>query len=395
MRGPSANYHFFVGSLLLGDIATEQASQRTREYYTRGIAKQMSQTLSIIGTSNSIMNNGWADQAKKTQSEHNITVNNYSLGGCPSIYAAFALIYHPEIAKSDVIVFDFCINDLMAIDAGMISINHVIGYHSAAIKELSDRGLIYKSLFLLFPLRKHCGRDSQRALLDPIISLLERYGISYLDYDTEVGDWAQRTEKNRTDAFKDWAHFTPEFSKGITDRVISFVKEHPAQQDIAKIKCAPEIKITILSKPSPAEGSTIKGTSLREFPVSTFGAGEELPIAGDAYLIGILHWHHEQSLALSMYHRMGKSRTVIRRDWHNMFRCEPFSRAIPLDDQTKIIVENDHTIPADKHFGLTIPDFPGKIGTVDIVEMIGSNLDPERFGIEMLNSLTAAAPIRT
>lgn len=343
----------------------------------------MGKKISIIGTSNSIMDNGWADQVKRK--ENGLLLNNLSLGGCPSIYAAFALIYN-DIADSDIVVFDFCVNDMMALDAGMLSVGQILGYYSAAIRELSDLHLIDKALFLLFPLRKHCGKPNQRMLLEPIIELLNKYKIRYIDYDVEIMGWAKDRGRSELEVFKDWAHFTPEFSSVIAERVISHTKSRADNITRSSVGMPPpEIKLSVLARTSTCSGLSIKGTSLRKFPVCTYAAGQELVLSGDSYLIGLLHWHHAQSLALTMYHSLGASRSVIRRDWHNMFRCESFRHAIPLDAKLKIVVENNHDIPADKHFGLSETDFVETSGTVDIVEMIGCSVDPEIFGNQILS----------
>jgi hypothetical protein len=343
--------------------------------------------VAVVGTSNSVMKAGWFPIAQMAGPEYGLKLTNFSLGGCPSIHAAHAMHRHSLARDYDVIVFDFCVNDLMTMNVDIITIEHVIAYHGALIRDLFLSGSLRKALIAMFPMRDTCGKPEQRVLFDVLIRLFEKYGITYIDFDADVVRWAEQTQRPIADAFADWAHFSNDFAPIVAQRIsgtLQSLDTTPLQAD--EHLDLPEISMSCLSV-STNINRVRMGTSLVGFPVMTFNDGETFRLHGDRYLIGMLHWHHENSSALVFHGSTAKRRVVLRRGWHKMFRCDPVARAIEVLGGLDFTVGNDKTVHLDRQFGVSNTIFDSTGAIADVIDFIGCNVDPALYGRALLRSL--------
>ena len=88
--------------------------------------KKAELNISIVGGSNSVMRRGYAKHlnsylAQATAST--TSVNYYSLGGVPNIHGTIQQERHNVAAKSDVIFFEYCVNDRHAIEVEHFSLD--------------------------------------------------------------------------------------------------------------------------------------------------------------------------------------------------------------------------------------------------------------------------------
>ncbi|MEM8676262.1 MAG: SGNH/GDSL hydrolase family protein [Cyanobacteria bacterium P01_G01_bin.67] len=89
------------------------------------IGRQASQRVAIVGGSNSVMRRGYAkylnEELSKTTSQSTL-LKYYSLGGVPSIFSLIQQYRHNIALKSNLIFFEYCINDRHAIKIGHYSL---------------------------------------------------------------------------------------------------------------------------------------------------------------------------------------------------------------------------------------------------------------------------------
>ena len=122
--------------------------------------KQFDLTASIVGGSNSVMRKGYAKYLSEYLYETtslNTSIEYYSLGGVPNIFGTIQEDRHNLAAKSDIIFFEYCVNDRHAIETGNYSLELV---------EKSLEGFIRK-----------CQKSNPRCLIVIII-----FGVNKDDY---------------------------------------------------------------------------------------------------------------------------------------------------------------------------------------------------------------------
>ncbi|MGL5941505.1 MAG: SGNH/GDSL hydrolase family protein [Waterburya sp.] len=83
------------------------------------INKQSTLRISIVGGSNSVMRRGYAkylDTYISKTSFRSTSLKYYALGGVPNIYGAIQQDRHDIAANSDLIFFEYCVNDRLAVE---------------------------------------------------------------------------------------------------------------------------------------------------------------------------------------------------------------------------------------------------------------------------------------
>lgn len=90
-----------------------------------GLNKKSDLNISIVGGSNSVMRRGYArylDSYLGTAVSKSTSLNYYSLGGVPNIYGVMQEERHDVAATSDIIFFEYCVNDRHAIEIDQYSL---------------------------------------------------------------------------------------------------------------------------------------------------------------------------------------------------------------------------------------------------------------------------------
>jgi|GEM_PF-1409576 len=91
-------------------------------------SKQADLKISIVGGSNSVMRRGYvkylcSDLSKLTRKT--TSINYYSLGGVPNIFGTIQEDRHDIANQSDIIFFEYCVNDRHAVETGNYSLELV------------------------------------------------------------------------------------------------------------------------------------------------------------------------------------------------------------------------------------------------------------------------------
>ena len=90
-----------------------------------GINKKPDLNISIVGGSNSVMRRGYAKYLDNYLSEAlslNTSLKYYSLGGVPNLYGVIQQERQDLAAQSDIIFFEYCVNDRHAIEVDQYSL---------------------------------------------------------------------------------------------------------------------------------------------------------------------------------------------------------------------------------------------------------------------------------
>ncbi len=91
-----------------------------------GIDKKSVLKISIVGGSNSVMRRGYAkylDNYLREAVSQDTSLKYYSLGGVPNLYGVMQQERHNIAAKSDIIFFEYCVNDRHAIEIDQYSLD--------------------------------------------------------------------------------------------------------------------------------------------------------------------------------------------------------------------------------------------------------------------------------
>ena len=90
-----------------------------------GLNKKSALRVSIVGGSNSVMRRGYAkylDGYLREAISDDTSLNYYSLGGVPNLYGVIQQERHDIGAKSDIIFFEYCVNDRHAVEIDQYSL---------------------------------------------------------------------------------------------------------------------------------------------------------------------------------------------------------------------------------------------------------------------------------
>ena len=132
----------------------------------------------VIGTSNSVMRNGWVFGLKHNK---NLEVINLSVGRTPSLmHLSKVMLHSKELKEADLIIIDHIIND----------INYYIpkigdSYH----KYIKDFYILISSLGvpilnLIFPIYNLGNRENGIKNLEKIVELCKQFSIYYINFNT-------------------------------------------------------------------------------------------------------------------------------------------------------------------------------------------------------------------
>lgn len=129
----------------------------------------------VIGTSNSVKKNGWLKSFILSRSQD--TVINLSIGANCSLLGITRMLQEEKVvASSDLILFDFAVNDSFLVSAKALTNEQVEEYLSAAIAHTAF--LNKHALLVVFPSRWETEQQSITKNTQIYLDVSRRYGIS-------------------------------------------------------------------------------------------------------------------------------------------------------------------------------------------------------------------------
>lgn len=183
----------------------------------------------LLGGSNAGMRNGWAAQLQEKACGHN--VENRFLGAVGSLYGLMALMKHfrEGEAAPDLIVFEYCLNDILLVEAGVLAAPLIADALEAVVDICATARL--PLLFLcLAPRPDAQARASTRRVTRLYERAASRAGAPILRV-SEIFENSLAASD-----FQDENHLTPQASARVADAVLQAVEAGvPAMRDAGEI----------------------------------------------------------------------------------------------------------------------------------------------------------------
>lgn len=149
-----------------------------------GIKKQSTLRISIVGGSNSVMRRGYAkylDSYLGEITEKNTTLNYYSLGGVPNLFGAIQQERYDLATSSDLIFFEYCVNDRHAIEEDQYSLELAGKSLEAFIRKVQKSNPSCLIVILIFGINLDHYYDNQCLLSDIYESIGEQYQLPVIN----------------------------------------------------------------------------------------------------------------------------------------------------------------------------------------------------------------------
>jgi len=163
--------------------------------------------IGILGTSNSILSNGWAPVFSAIAAPD--TVLHFSAGANSSAYGLYALDHFDLLRRVDCLILDFTVNDQNFYDFSSLDLGRIESYWYELVRRVSQSGVV--ALNLMFFNQRHLGaasfpvRDVQRAIC-------AHFGVPVID----MFDIVPRLEPPLgASFFQEPTHLSPRYSKPI------------------------------------------------------------------------------------------------------------------------------------------------------------------------------------
>lgn len=341
--------------------------------------------LVVYGTSNSLMTLGWVNAIRPKAVDAGCEMDNRSLGGASSRYAAYLTCTSQKCGKRDRVILDFCINDQMFLDQGSITLEDVLGHYTTILSEMEKRKELHKLLVLLFPQERFI-HSSSCALIDSLILLLTEVGVDFIDFREKIGNWIVERGETTKDAFPDPRHFAPPYQELIGASVLAYVSTQ-APSVSGTVICIRRVlrglpsagyrRLDITTPVPPTKVSV--GTSLLRRDVYSFRKGECFRATGANYLVGALIWCHSNAGAFVFSGADAAIRLPLRRNLKNLFLFDTFSQPLRISPTMDVEAGNDISVPFQKALGLTVATYDDSESTSEVVELIGCDIPPVEY----------------
>lgn len=172
----------------------------------------------LLGGSNAGLRDGWATQLQMRAGAH--VVENRFLGAVGSLYGLMALLKHLRegAALPDLVVFEYCLNDVLLVDAGVLREPLIFDTLDAIVNLCADARL--PLLFLCLEPRPDGPRESRKALarVQPLyMAAARRAGAPCLWLNEIFND-----ELTKAD-YQDENHLTPAASARVAEALLASI----------------------------------------------------------------------------------------------------------------------------------------------------------------------------
>ena len=302
----------------------------------------------LLGGSNAGMRDGWAAQFAAMASAH--VVENRFLGAVGSLFGLMALLKRKREAGPlpDLVIFEYCLNDILLVDAGMLDTPLIVDALEAVVAFCAREGVAL--LFLCLKPRPAEKPRKAVARVEPHYRAAARRGgfpCLWLD-DLIAGDLTPAH-------FQDENHLTAEASTQVADAVLSAVEAGAVVPQLAE---AAETRFLYVE----ASEATTHGPCRLQHLSSKVFDGPFLEIArggwsywrGEGRLVGLMLRSTERSGVYSiragaqMYRK--NPRSQMQEVVKNLMLLHYVTRVLRVDGEVEI------AMPADEAALMSLPE---------------------------------------
>lgn len=193
-----------------------------------GISNKSALKVSIVGGSNSVMRRGYAKYLSNYLGEaasQDTSLKYYSLGGVPNLYGTMQQERHDLAASSDIIFFEYCVNDRHAIEVDQYSLELTGKSLEGFIKKVQKSNPNCIIVILIFGINLDNYYDNHCYLSELYESIAQHYNLPVINitklFSKDRGLDFVKSLYNE----KDHAHYTrPEGVKIVSQAIVDELK---------------------------------------------------------------------------------------------------------------------------------------------------------------------------
>lgn len=349
--------------------------------------------IAVVGTSNSVMRNGWVPRLREMLPT-GWALDNYSVGGSASLHGSFSIDAAKVAENYDFAIIDFAINDQQMIDTANMSVEYVAASFAALLRHFAEPNARCTPIVVIIPQRDLISHDRQDQTYNITVKSCERYGVAYIDLYELLRRLAREDGVDPKGCFSDWTHLQPFAQEALAKAALR------ALQGTKPGRRPSERLLTEAPRCHAVAGDDVEvnqeirqelGTSLAKKEVRTLEAGARGVIRNIRYLCGIVHWIDPGSGSLCFDGEDRKVKKGLRKEWTRLFALTLFKTPLKAKDAVIPFHFGDsEDYVFERTFGMT-PKTPVAGTRADIVGFIGCDADPLVAGRALLKAVGGAS----
>ncbi len=352
----------------------------------------INRTAVVIGTSNSLMRQGWVNQLVPGAAASGWTLVNASIGGSSSRLGAYRIETGVLTGNADRVVVDFNINDQMFLEAGSCSQDDLLSHYTTMLMTLHRQGRLDDLLVLLFP-----HEQVNHAMTDGIVALLTRFHVAHVDFRVHLAEWLAADGLDTAAAYANPRHFNAEYQgriAGVVMTQLSAGNRTGLRAKAARAWLLAQAPVGYCDLKLHDEGLAhlTVGTSLMKFPVTQFRHRERCLASGAHLLVGALIWATKQSGTLTFRGKDESYRLHFRRSFKGLFLFDSLFTPFALRPQTPVMALNEREARFQRMVGHYASSYGITNATAEVVTLIGANRLPLTLGEDVRRHMTEEPP---
>ena len=202
-----------------------------------GIDNKSAIKVSIVGGSNSVMRRGYAKYLNNYLSEalsQDTALKYYSLGGVPNLYGVIQQERHDIAAESNIIFFEYCVNDRHAVEVDQYSLDLAGKSLEGFIRKVKKSNPNCEIVVLIFGINLDNYYNNYCYLSEKYESVARHYNLPIIDITKLLSKDKGLDFVKSLYSDKDHAHYTrPEGVKIVSQAIVN---ELNSKGIIAKLK---------------------------------------------------------------------------------------------------------------------------------------------------------------
>jgi hypothetical protein len=271
----------------------------------------------VLGTSNSLMKEGWLNLTAPALKAAGFKVKRNLLGGASSCYWAWQVTLLPALRQRDRVVLDFSINDQMYVATDRLPPAASLGHVAAILVWAAQKGCLDRLLFVLFPQQNMTFDGVESPNMDAMIALFRRFGVDHIDFRPWLRAWAAAAGHGPNEVFPDPLHYAPAYQTRIGMAVLDRLctpAPRPTPAQMVERRVLPGLpqagfrELTLMMPDgTPAE---MVGTSVVQKMTWHLSHGAAFTAEGAPFCVGTLTRCHDTGGVLSLRDDQGGGVTM-------------------------------------------------------------------------------------
>ncbi|QDG36249.1 hypothetical protein FJN13_16175 [Alteromonas mediterranea] len=230
--------------------------------------------IAILGTSNSVMPNGWVSAIKEFHE-----VDNYSIGAsCAAVHLSSIKEY--DISNYELVIIDSSINDYGHYEQSKFTLDEINEIWISIFTELLIRN--DNCLYINFPCERGINSDKRKLLSRRIIETANNFEIRVIDLYRIFEDTRESLCEKY---FRDENHLMPNLSRLIGFQILTLLKSYTIKNTPSKIK-----KIKVKSKFKLFKLYNSNNYRLKSSSIIKQNVASVKRIKTGKNILGFLHW---------------------------------------------------------------------------------------------------------